>query len=586
MVSGVQDFFFRGTLRVMLGPLMENAFLIGGVGITLMKPPEVSFGIKIGLTGGKVGITKQVNIPGLPEIITNYLKQIISDLLVFPTTMKFPLVYKYFYKDVNNKDGEEIEVQDLEKVGIRTEYSNDIVDILDFQPLGICSCSAIAINFYGDGHDFEEVICRLTLTGGKEDDVTYQLERDTNYKFDGATEAVRFGVNLVNEDNHKEEINMIPTKSKGLKKKQKLNSTSKVDFIVCGPVQKLVAVVSKRQKEARVGKMQKKFTRYLFGSSGREERNFDKRMNNTELEALNVGKSVIGAKTVAIATIEPTTLPSDGNYSRVVLGLQGIKGSIELILSWRPINDDLEQINKFKDFIVSKPRDSLCVVASSFDGRTPSVGIEAPASNSHDPGKSKQISNINRMEDVQTSSYDQRISINTTLSSLDISLEGILMLKIVRASHLIAKDLNGSSDPFCILVLSELGRNTIKRKTQTLYRTLNPEFHYRIDFIIKDPRSAKLLFEMYDEDVLASNDSLGNASLSIRDIIASKSLSFEGPLKLKDVDTGEIFVKATFLTLSAINNCVGRPGPNCYNEKGMRVISNFHRNSTFLKHVS
>uniref|UniRef100_A0A4W5L2Q3 C2 domain-containing protein n=1 Tax=Hucho hucho TaxID=62062 RepID=A0A4W5L2Q3_9TELE len=49
---------------------------------------------------------------------------------------------------------------------------------------------------------------------------------------------------------------------------------------------------------------------------------------------------------------------------------------------------------------------------------------------------------------------------------------GFLQVKIIKATDLLAADLNGKSDPFCVL---ELGNDRLQ--THTIYKTLNPNWN-------------------------------------------------------------------------------------------------------------
>uniref|UniRef100_A0A8D0AAH1 Multiple C2 domains, transmembrane 2a n=1 Tax=Sander lucioperca TaxID=283035 RepID=A0A8D0AAH1_SANLU len=58
---------------------------------------------------------------------------------------------------------------------------------------------------------------------------------------------------------------------------------------------------------------------------------------------------------------------------------------------------------------------------------------------------------------------------------------GLLQVKVVKANDLPATDLNGKSNPFCVV---ELGNS--KLQTHTIYKTLNPDWNKAFTFPIKD----------------------------------------------------------------------------------------------------
>ncbi|XP_034032447.1 multiple C2 and transmembrane domain-containing protein 2 isoform X2 [Thalassophryne amazonica] len=72
---------------------------------------------------------------------------------------------------------------------------------------------------------------------------------------------------------------------------------------------------------------------------------------------------------------------------------------------------------------------------------------------------------------------------------------GFLQVKVIKASDLAAKDLYGKSDPFCVV---ELGNS--KLQTQTIYKTLNPEWKKALTFPVKDIHDV-LELTVFDENV-------------------------------------------------------------------------------------
>nr|XP_057931905.1 multiple C2 and transmembrane domain-containing protein 2 isoform X2 [Doryrhamphus excisus] len=58
---------------------------------------------------------------------------------------------------------------------------------------------------------------------------------------------------------------------------------------------------------------------------------------------------------------------------------------------------------------------------------------------------------------------------------------GFLQVKVLRANELPASDLNGKSNPFCVI---ELGNS--KLQTNTVYKTVNPEWNKALTFPVKD----------------------------------------------------------------------------------------------------
>lgn len=134
---------------------------------------------------------------------------------------------------------------------------------------------------------------------------------------------------------------------------------------------------------------------------------------------------------------------------------------------------------------------------------------------------------------------------------VSVSTEGVLSLTIIRCTDLIAADLNSSSDPYVVIALCETGQTTRTRRTKTIMKTLNPEYGKGFDFVLSNPGTAKIVLNVYDEDLLGSDDYLGSTTIRVAEIIANESLRLDGPRKLEGVSNGEIIVKAVYRPLAA-----------------------------------
>ncbi|XP_016307776.1 multiple C2 and transmembrane domain-containing protein 2-like isoform X1 [Sinocyclocheilus anshuiensis] len=89
---------------------------------------------------------------------------------------------------------------------------------------------------------------------------------------------------------------------------------------------------------------------------------------------------------------------------------------------------------------------------------------------------------------------------------------GFLQVKVIKATDLMAADLNGKSDPFCVL---ELGNNRLQ--THTIYKTLNPEWNKVFTFPVKDIHEV-LEVTVFDEDGDKAPDFLGKVALPLLSI--------------------------------------------------------------------
>ncbi|XP_072551589.1 multiple C2 and transmembrane domain-containing protein 2 [Salminus brasiliensis] len=101
----------------------------------------------------------------------------------------------------------------------------------------------------------------------------------------------------------------------------------------------------------------------------------------------------------------------------------------------------------------------------------------------------------------------QQYSLRNTLTNIqDV---GYLQVKVVRATDLSSTDLNGKSDPFCVL---ELGNS--KLQTQTIYKTLNPEWRTTCTFPIRDIHEV-LELTVFGEDGDKARGFLGKVTIPL-----------------------------------------------------------------------
>ncbi|XP_060136182.1 multiple C2 and transmembrane domain-containing protein 1 isoform X6 [Zootoca vivipara] len=130
---------------------------------------------------------------------------------------------------------------------------------------------------------------------------------------------------------------------------------------------------------------------------------------------------------------------------------------------------------------------------------------------------------------------------------------GFLQVKVIRAEGLMAADVTGKSDPFCVVEL-----NNDRLLTHTVYKNLNPEWNKIFTFNIKDIHSV-LEVTVYDEDRDRSADFLGKVSIPLLSIqngeqkaYVLKNKQLTGPTKgviYLEIDVIFNAVKASFRTL-------------------------------------
>uniref|UniRef100_A0AAZ1XU83 C2 domain-containing protein n=1 Tax=Oreochromis aureus TaxID=47969 RepID=A0AAZ1XU83_OREAU len=91
---------------------------------------------------------------------------------------------------------------------------------------------------------------------------------------------------------------------------------------------------------------------------------------------------------------------------------------------------------------------------------------------------------------------------------------GVVQVKVIRAEGLMAADVTGKSDPFCVVELSN-----DRLQTHTVYKNLNPEWNKVFTFNVKDIHSV-LEVTVYDEDRDRSADFLGKVAIPLLNVKA------------------------------------------------------------------
>ncbi|CAL8346843.1 unnamed protein product [Lota lota] len=133
---------------------------------------------------------------------------------------------------------------------------------------------------------------------------------------------------------------------------------------------------------------------------------------------------------------------------------------------------------------------------------------------------------------------------------------GMVQVKVIKAEGLLAADVTGKSDPFCVVELSN-----DRLQTQTVYKNLSPEWNKVFTFNIKDIHSV-LEVTVYDEDRDRSADFLGKVAIpllniqnGVRKAYALKSKELTGPTKgviFLEIDVIFNAIKASIRTINPI----------------------------------
>nr|CAD7432746.1 unnamed protein product [Timema monikensis] len=121
------------------------------------------------------------------------------------------------------------------------------------------------------------------------------------------------------------------------------------------------------------------------------------------------------------------------------------------------------------------------------------------------------------------------------ISSLLSAGQGLMEVTLLRAHDLVSKDMNGFSDPYCEVKVSD----ERKYKSSVKKKTLNPCWDESA--IMGLPCNGGLLeVVLWDHDTFGTNDFLGSVSLSVEDIKRCSKLDLPQRWALQGVKTGVV----------------------------------------------
>ncbi|XP_024909023.1 multiple C2 and transmembrane domain-containing protein 1 isoform X2 [Cynoglossus semilaevis] len=163
---------------------------------------------------------------------------------------------------------------------------------------------------------------------------------------------------------------------------------------------------------------------------------------------------------------------------------------------------------------------------------------------------------------------------------------GVVQVKVIRAEGLMAADVTGESDPFCVVELSN-----DRLQTHTVYKNLNPEWNKVFTFNVKDIHSV-LEVTVYDEDRDRSADFLGKVAIPLLNIqngerkaYALKSKELTGPTKgviFLEIDVVFNAVKAGLRTLIPVEQKYIEEEPKVSKQLLLRNFNRVRRCIMFL----
>uniref|UniRef100_G3PIR1 C2 domain-containing protein n=1 Tax=Gasterosteus aculeatus aculeatus TaxID=481459 RepID=G3PIR1_GASAC len=202
-----------------------------------------------------------------------------------------------------------------------------------------------------------------------------------------------------------------------------------------------------------------------------------------------------------------------------------------------------------------------------------------------DPGKGKLVFLVTRrpcwgvsISDIETGALEKPDEKQAILERFSLKNShkcvgevGFLQVKVVKANDIPATDLNGKSNPFCVV---ELGNS--KLQSHTIYKTLNPEWNKAFTFPIKDIHDV-IELTLLDENGDKAPNFLGKVAIPLLAVKNGKQVC----LSLKKENLGAFSKGTITLVLDVIFNKV-RAGIRTFQPKESKLVE---ENQKFSKKV-
>ena len=106
--------------------------------------------------------------------------------------------------------------------------------------------------------------------------------------------------------------------------------------------------------------------------------------------------------------------------------------------------------------------------------------------------------------------------------------EKLLLLKVIKARELVPRDVIGYSDPYAVIRVIPDRYNEGNKKTKRKLRTLNPVFQEIFSFTLEedDILETKVCVDVYDHDLVGSDDFMGQAVVDISSLNLLNELTY------------------------------------------------------------
>ena len=122
--------------------------------------------------------------------------------------------------------------------------------------------------------------------------------------------------------------------------------------------------------------------------------------------------------------------------------------------------------------------------------------------------------------------------------------DGKARVSIIKAKDLVKSDLVGKSDPYALMKYG-----TQKYKTPTIKNSQNPRWDCEVEFDFPDGDSSAVNIEVFDEDLLGKDKSLGKVNVDMNDLdnLASPHGQW---FPLEGVKLGQVLLSGDILDIS------------------------------------
>jgi len=169
------------------------------------------------------------------------------------------------------------------------------------------------------------------------------------------------------------------------------------------------------------------------------------------------------------------------------------------------------------------------------------------------PGDAPTGVSVSDTSDCSSSSINQSVSsqssaLNTSkdeekkvLYAIEPNKISTLLVEVIEAENLDAKDMGDTSDGFVVLKFENQ-----EVKTEVIWKELNPKWNDRFTFVVKNISSV-LHVSVYDENRLSKAQLIGSTDLNCQELADEVKHDFWLDLKnSKDMNAGRIHIKCVF----------------------------------------